>query len=139
MTEKKEHLLLIFENLIKTKSECSCEILSQCGLSDITIKQIGYLKIIDEHGDVTFSRLAKITRNSKPTITEMVNKFVKMDCVYKEKSSEDGRIFYIRLTEKGRRIARAEENALLKVIEKMAGSLDEKEIDTLIDLLEKVW
>ncbi|AKB43845.1 MULTISPECIES: MarR family winged helix-turn-helix transcriptional regulator [Methanosarcina] len=139
MTEKKEHLLLVFENLIKIKSECSCEILSQCGLSDITIKQIGYLKIIDEHGDVTFSRLAKITRNSKPTITEMVNKFVKMDCVYKEKSSEDGRIFYIRLTEKGRRIARAEENALLKVIEKMAGSLDEKEIDTLIDLLEKVW
>ncbi|MDY0129987.1 MAG: MarR family winged helix-turn-helix transcriptional regulator [Methanosarcina vacuolata] len=139
MTEKKEHLLLVFENLIKIKSECSCDILSQCGLSDITIKQIGYLKIIDEHGDVTFSRLAKITRNSKPTITEMVNKFVKMDCVYKEKSSEDGRIFYIRLTEKGRRIARAEENALLKVIEKMAGSLDEKEIDTLIDLLEKVW
>jgi len=139
MTEKKEHLLLVFEKLINTKSECSCEILSQCGLSDITIKQIGYLKIIDEHGDVTFSRLAKITRNSKPTITEMVNKFMKMDCVYKEKSPEDGRIFYIRLTEKGRRIARAEENALLRVIEKMAGSLDEKEIDTLIDLLEKVW
>jgi len=139
MTEKKEHLLLVFEKMINTKSECSCEILSQCGLSDITIKQIGYLKIIDEHGDVTFSRLAKITRNSKPTITEMVNKFMKMDCVYKEKSPEDGRIFYIRLTEKGRRIARAEENALLRVIEKMAGSLDEKEIDTLIDLLEKVW
>jgi DNA-binding MarR family transcriptional regulator len=139
MTEKKEHLLVVFENLIKIKSECSCEILSECGLSDITIKQIGYLKIIDEHGDVTFSRLAKITRNSKPTITEMVNKFMKMDCVYKEKSPEDGRIFYIRLTEKGRRIARAEENALLKVIEKMAGSLDEKEIDALINLLEKVW
>jgi DNA-binding MarR family transcriptional regulator len=139
MTEKKEHLLVVFENLIKIKSECSCEILSECGLSDITIKQIGYLKIIDEHGDVTFSRLAKITRNSKPTITEMVNKFMKMDCVYKEKSPEDGRIFYIRLTEKGQRIARAEENALLKVIEKMAGSLDEKEIDALINLLEKVW
>jgi DNA-binding MarR family transcriptional regulator len=139
MTEKKEHLLIVFENLFKTKSECSCEILSECGLSDITIKQIGYLKVIDEHGEVTFSRLAKITRNSKPTITEMVNKFVQMDCVYKEKSPEDGRIFYIRLTEKGRRIARAEENALLKVIEKMAGSLDEKEIDTLINLLEKMW
>ena len=69
----------------------------------------------------------------------MVNKFVKMDCVYKEKSSKDGRIFYIRLTEKGQKIARAEENALLRVIEKMADSLDEKEIDTLINLLEKVW
>ncbi len=139
MTEKKEHLFIVFENLVKIKSECSCEIFSECGLSDITVKQIGYLKVIDEYGEVTFSRLAKITRNSKPTITEMVNKFLKMECVYKEKSSEDGRIFYIRLTEKGRRIARAEENALLKVIEKMADSLDEKEIDTLINLLEKVW
>lgn len=132
-------MFIVFEKLIKSKSECSCEILSECGFSDITVKQIGYLRVIDEHGELTFSRLARITRNSKPTITEMVNKFVKMDCVYKEKSPDDGRIYYIRLTEKGRKIARSEENALLKVIEKMAGSLDEKEIDTLIDLLEKIW
>jgi len=77
MTEKKEHLFIVFENLVKIKSECSCEIFSECGLSDITVKQIGYLRVIDEHGEVTFSRLAKITRNSKPTITEMVNKFLK--------------------------------------------------------------
>ncbi|MCC4772104.1 MarR family transcriptional regulator [Methanosarcina sp. DH2] len=138
MTAKKEHLFIVFKNLIKIKSECSCEIFSECGVSDITVKQIGYLKVIDEHGEVTFSRLAKITRNSKPTITEMVNRFVRMEYVYREKSSEDGRIFYIRLTEKGQRLARAEESALLRVIEKMADSLDEKEIETLIKLLEKV-
>ncbi len=130
MTAKKEHLFIVFENLIKIKSECSCEIFSECGISDITVKQIGYLKAIDEHGEVTFSRLAKITKNSKPTITEMVNKFVRMECVYREKCPEDGRIFYIRLTEKGQRIARAEESSLLRVIEKMAESLNEKEIET---------
>ncbi|HIH75273.1 MAG TPA: winged helix-turn-helix transcriptional regulator [Methanosarcina sp.] len=134
----KEHLFIVFENLIKIKSECSCEIFSECGVSDITVKQIGYLKAIDEHGEVTFSSLAKITRNSKPTITEMVNKFVKMEYVYREKCSDDGRIFYIRLTEKGQRIARAEESALLRVIEKMADSLNEKEIETLIKILEKI-
>ena len=61
-----------------------------------------------------------------------------MECVYREKSPDDGRIFYIRLTEKGQMIARAEEKALLKVIEKMADSLDEKEMDTLIKILEKI-
>ncbi len=136
--EKKEHLFIVFENLINIKSECSCQIFTECGLSDITLKQIGYLKAIDEHGEVTFSRLAKITRNSKPTITEMVNKFARMECVYREKSLDDGRIFYIRLTDKGQMIARAEKNALLKVIEKMANSLDEKEMDTLIKILEKI-
>ncbi len=136
--EKKEHLFVVFDNLFRIKSECSCEIFSECGLSDITVKQIGYLKVIDEHGDVTFSKLAKITNHSKPTITEMINKFTRMQCVYREKCPDDGRIYYIRLTDKGRKIARAEEKALLRVIEKMADSLDEKEMESLIKLLEKV-
>ena len=138
MIEKKEHLFIVFENLIKIKSECSCQIFSECELSDITLKQIGYLKAIDECGEVTFSRLAKITSNSKPTITETINKFVKMECVYREKSRDDGRIYYIRLTEKGQKIAHAEESALLKVIERMANSLDEKELDMLIEILGKI-
>jgi DNA-binding MarR family transcriptional regulator len=138
MMEKKEHLFIVFENLIKIKSECSYQIFCECELSDITLKQIGYLKTIDECGEVTFSRLAKITSNSKPTVTEMINKFVKMECVYREKSQDDGRIFYIRLTEKGQMIAHAEERALLKVIERMANSLDEKELDMLIKILGKI-
>ena len=136
--EKKEHLFIVFENLIKIKSECSCQIFSECELSDITLKQIGYLKAIDECGEVTFSRLAKITSNSKPTITEMINKFVKMECVYREKSQDDGRIFYIRLTEKGQMIAHAEKNALLQVIERIASSLDENEMEVLIKILGKI-
>ncbi|MGB9939458.1 MarR family winged helix-turn-helix transcriptional regulator [Methanosarcina sp.] len=138
MSEKKEHLFIVFENLIKIKSECSSQIFSECGLSDITLKQIRYLKTIDECGEVTFSRLAKITSNSKPTITETINKFIKMECVYREKSQDDGRIFYIRLTEKGQTIANAEEHALLQVIERIANSLEEKEMDMLIKILGKI-
>jgi len=138
MREKKEHLFIVFENLIRIKSECSSQVFSECGLSDLTLKQIGYLKTIDECGEVTFSRLAKITSNSKPTITEMINKFVKMECVYREKSQDDGRIFYIRLTEKGQTIAHAEEHALLQVIERITNSLDEKEMDMLIKILGKI-
>jgi DNA-binding MarR family transcriptional regulator len=138
MKEKKEHLFIVFENLIKVKSECSSQVFSECGLSDLTLKQVGYLRTIDECGEVTFSRLAKITSNSKPTITELINKFVKMECVYREKSQDDGRIFYIRLTEKGQTIAHAEEHALLQVIEKIVNSLDETEVDILIRILGKI-
>lgn len=131
-------MFIIFEKLIKIKSECSSQIFSECGLSNLTLKQIEYLKTIDEYEEVTFSRLAKITSNSKPTITEMINKFVKMECVYRERSQNDGRIFYIRLTEKGQTIAHAEEHALLQVIERIANSLDEKEMDMLIKILGKI-
>jgi DNA-binding MarR family transcriptional regulator len=138
MMEREGHLCRVLENLLRMKNECSCTIFSECGLSDMTVKQIAYLKVIDEEGDVTFSRLAEITRNSKPTITEMVNKFVRMECVYREPCRNDGRILYIRLTDKGKKIAQAEQAALQRVIEKMIDSLDEHELDLLIGILQKV-
>jgi len=136
--ERDEHLREVLEHLLMLKNQCSCSIFSECGLSDMTVKQIAYLKVIDEQGDVTFSRLAEITKNSKPTITEMVNKFVRMECVYREPCRDDGRILYIRLTEKGKKIAQAEQDALHRVIERMIDSLDEEELDLLIGVLAKV-
>jgi DNA-binding MarR family transcriptional regulator len=138
MVERGEDLCQAFENLIRLKSECSCNIFSECGLSDMTVKQIAYLKVIDQHGEITFSRLAEITRNSKPTITEMINRFVRMECVFRERCPDDGRILYIRLTEKGQRIAKAEQAAMQRVIERMINSLDEHELDHLVEILQKV-
>jgi DNA-binding MarR family transcriptional regulator len=138
MMERDEHLREVLDHLLMMKNECSCSIFSECGLSDMTVKQIAYLKVIDEQGDVTFSRLAEITKNSKPTITEMVNRFVRMECVYREPCRNDGRILYIRLTDKGKKIAQAEQAALCRVIERMIDSLDERELDLLIGILQKV-
>jgi DNA-binding MarR family transcriptional regulator len=134
----KEHLARAVEHLIRIRNESSCSILSECGFPDITVKQVRYLKAIDAQGDVTFTRLAEITCNSKPTITEMINRFESMECVYRERSPEDGRVLYIRLTERGRMIARAEEKALIRLIERMKGSLDENELEILVKLLAKV-
>jgi DNA-binding MarR family transcriptional regulator len=138
MRDAEEHLIAAFENLLRMKNECSCSIFSECGLSDMTVKQIAYLKVINEQGEVTFTRLAEITRTSKPTVTEMINKCVRMECVYREQCPDDGRIQYIRLTEKGRRIAQAESAALHQVIERMMNSLNEDERGLLIEILKKV-
>ena len=138
MMEREEHLFVVFENLIRIKNECSCTIFSECGLSDMTVRQIAYLKAIAEQDRVTFSRLAEITQNSKPTITEMINRFVRMECVYREPCPDDGRILYIRLTDKGQKIAKADHHALHRVIERMMDALDEDETDLLIGILQKV-
>jgi DNA-binding MarR family transcriptional regulator len=138
MMERDEHLREVLDHLLMMKNECSCSIFSECGLSDMTVKQIAYLKVIDEQVDVTFSRFAEITKNSKPTITEMVNRFVRMECVYREPCRDDGRILYIRLTDKGKKIAQAEQAALCRVIERMIDSLDEHELDLLIKILQKI-
>ncbi|HVN73054.1 MAG TPA: MarR family transcriptional regulator [Methanoregula sp.] len=138
MADPQEQLFEELENLLRIRNECSCRIFSECGLSDMTVRQIAYLRTIDEEGDVTFSRLAEVTNTSKPTVTEMVNRFVRMDCAYREPCPDDGRIAYIHLTEKGKAIAQAEEAALRRVIERMAASLDEDELDLLVGILRKV-
>jgi DNA-binding MarR family transcriptional regulator len=138
MVDREEHLSEVIENLLRLKNECSCTIFSECGLSDLTVRQITYLKAIAEQDEVTFSRLAEITHNSKPTITEMINKFVRMECVYREPCPDDGRILYIRLTDKGQKIAKADHHALRLMIERMMNSLDEDETDLLIGILQKV-
>ncbi|CVK31265.1 MAG: winged helix-turn-helix transcriptional regulator [Methanoculleus bourgensis] len=138
MSARVEHLVEAFGRLMVIKNECSSEIFSECGLTDLTVTQIAYLKAIDEHHDVTFSRLAEITRTSKPTVTEMVNRFVRMECAYRQKCPDDGRVTYIRLTERGRMIANAEQNALHRMIERIVRALDENEVDLLLEILKKV-
>ncbi|HPX74067.1 MAG TPA: helix-turn-helix domain-containing protein, partial [Methanoregulaceae archaeon] len=81
--DTEERLLAAVEQLIRIRNETSSAILSECGIPDITVKQLGYLKTIDEQGEVTFTRLAEITSNSKPTITELINRFESMECVYR--------------------------------------------------------
>ena len=127
-----------FENVLRLKHECSCSVFSECGISDMTVKQIAYLRIINDQGEVSFSRLAEITKTSKPTVTEMINKCARMECVYREPCPDDGRIQYIRLTDKGRMIAEAEQAALRRMIARMMDSLDEHEQELLLALLRKV-
>lgn len=131
-------LLRAYENLTKIKGECSYKLANEYGIGEMTVRQIGYLKIIAEHTSITFSQLADLTRNSKPTVTEMINKFVHCNCVYKEKCANDGRVSYIRLTGRGKTIARAEQLVIKNLVERILRSLEEQEIDMLINILKKI-
>jgi DNA-binding MarR family transcriptional regulator len=134
----RETLYRAYKHLIQIKGECSCEITSQCGISDLTIRQIEYLKIMDAHHEVTFSKLAELTRSSKPTVSELINKLIRLECVYREKSPMDKRVSFIYLTEKGKGIARIEEATVFKVVDRILGSLHDNDINTLIQLFNKV-
>lgn len=138
MEDAEEQLLEAFQDLLRIKNECSSSVFTECGVSDMTVRQIAYLKMIDQKSGITFSRLAEITGTSKPTVTEMINKCARMECVYRERCPDDGRIQYIRLTEKGRKIATAEQAALRRVIARMMDALEEDERDQLIAILRKV-
>lgn len=113
-------------------------VFGELDMSQLTIKQIEHLNIINSCDNLTFGKLAEITALSKPTVTEMINKFIKLGCVYKERSPVDARTYYIKLTERGYKIANAHETSVDILAEQIRANLTEKEIDTLVDLIAKI-
>jgi len=131
-------LFSIFNSFLRIKTECRFCINDKYNVSELTFKQIEYLKKFDEHEYVTVSQLAEDLHLSKPSITEMVKKFIQLDCIKKEQCKHDARVYYLFLTEKGKGIARLEKLADEDFIRKVGNSLSEEDINLLIELLLKV-
>ena len=132
---------LIYEAVKKFNSlghECNLEISDKLGMSELQLNQLHYLKIIDRTNDITFGKFAEILKVTKPSVTEIVNKLIKLNVVEKKQCAWDKRIFYIKLTEKGRNIARLPFLAEQKVVDIIANVLDDKEIDTFINIMKKL-
>jgi len=123
---------------MRVKSECRFCVIDKYNISELTLKQIEYLKKFDEHEYVTISQLAEDLNLSKPSITEMVKKFIKLDCVEKEQCNHDARVYYLFLTEKGKGIARLEQIVNEDFIRRVENCLNQEDIGLLIKLLSKV-
>ena len=138
MSDKRQELLKAYWNLMTIKGECKAKVFGMYSIAEMTVKQINYLKIIDNYDNMTFSQLAEITKITKPSVTDLISKLQRVDCIYKEKCSEDGRVSYIRLTEKGINIARHENTAVENLIDRMMKSLNNEEVNKLIEIFNTV-
>ncbi len=118
--------------------ECNLQLSDKLGMSRLQLNQLHYLKIIDRTVDMTFGRFADILNVTKPSVTEIVNKLIKLDCVEKMRCPRDKRIFYIKLTEKGRNIAQLQYLAEQRVVDIILSNFNDQEIDTFIQLIKKL-
>ena len=132
---------LIYEAVRKFNSlgkECNLEISDKLGMSELQLNQLHYLKIIDRTVDMTFGKFAEILKVTKPSVTEIVNKLIKLDVVEKKRCTRDKRIFYIKLTDKGHNIARLTFLAEQRVVDIIVSALDDEEIDAFIKIIKKL-
>lgn len=136
---KEQHTLFsVFNRFMLIKTECRYNVINKHNISGITLKQIEYLKLFDRRENVTISQLAVELGLSKPTVTEMVKKFIRLDCVQKEQCRHDARVYYLFLTEKGRMIARLEQIANNYFVKRVESCLSKEEINLLIEILLKI-
>lgn len=132
---------LIYESVRKFNSlgnECNLELSDKLGMSKLQLNQLHYLKIIDRTIDITFGKLADILNVTKPSVTEIVNKLIKLGCVEKMQCPRDKRIYYIKLTEKGRNIARLQYLAEQRVVDIILNNFNDEEVVTFIKLIKKL-
>lgn len=134
-TEKLHECMIKLHKQEKAVTKCC---IKEFGMSEMKIKDFTYLDLISNNKNLTTTTMANILKITKPSVTEIINKLIKQKFVYKEPSAEDGRVFYIKLTEKGDKIANFEYYRSLKQIEGLKHLLSKDEILSMINILNKV-
>lgn len=136
---KKEELTNLIIKFYNGLSKCSIETSKELGSYDMQIKQFHYLTLIDKTPNMTSSELSEILNITKPSVTEIINKLTTLGCVYRDQSELDKRVFYIKLTEKGKKIVKLKELAAEKFAEERLDSLTDEEVNSFIKLFIKLF
>ena len=107
-------------------------------LFNLTITQLHYLHAIEELEAPTFKQIVEKFKVQKSTVTDIVNRLIARNLVYKKQSDEDLRIFNLYLTEKGKELLKMESKGYYYFANKMTKCLDEDEKQLFLRLLEKI-
>ena len=107
-------------------------------LFNLTITQLHYLHAIDDMEAPTFTRIVKRFNVQKSTVTDIVNRLIKRNLVYKKQSEEDLRTFHLSLTKKGEDFLALEREEYYYFSQKMTKCLDDNEKKQFMQLLQKI-
>jgi DNA-binding MarR family transcriptional regulator len=104
---------------------------------DIAIEQRVTLEIISQEKEATLTKISNTLSKDKTTISRTLRTLEKKELIKKVLSNDDKRVSII-LTKKGEETLKASQNITHKFRESLVSKLDEKEMDTLFKLLNKV-
>jgi DNA-binding MarR family transcriptional regulator len=109
----------------------------------------GIDNIATSHGDIIFSLLMKprLTMaeiadkigKDKSTVTALVDKLVRLGYVTKERDSEDTRVVYVTLTQKGTELKPIFDTISKEVLDVLYLGISENEKEELIRILNKIY
>jgi MarR family transcriptional regulator, organic hydroperoxide resistance regulator len=135
---RKQALDRIIETAIYLQSESRRLAKEQCSRHGITATQLNVLKLLQTVGDLSLSELSKQLAATNSTITGIIDRMVAAGHVAREQSTEDRRVWMIRLTPEGRSIARRVDVAPWDILQRSLVKLPASETDQLIAPLTKI-
>ncbi len=135
---EREDVRLSLNKFLKVYFNACEEVYEEINFNRIKGIRFKYLKEIHKRKEVTITELADYFSISKPTVTEVINHFIKNGIVEKRKCEEDKRISYIYLTDIGKTLATTNTLESNRAVEKLYDKLSPRELKTLIKLFDKI-
>jgi len=134
---EKEDVRKSFNKFLKMYFDACREVYQEIHFDRIKGSRFKYLKEIHIREETTLTELADHFELSKPTVNEVINRFIENGFVEKRKSKNDKRVSYIYLTEMGRTLATTNTLESNRAVSKMFDVLSNKELKQLVKLFDK--
>ena len=104
----------------------------------LTGPQLTVIKVLEQIGDMSLSSLSARIKTQNSTVTGIIDRMEREGLVKRERSEEDRRIVYIRLSPKGRKLAASIEVEPMEIFRGALGTLPRKDIEELVRILGAV-
>lgn len=114
------------------------ETIDRSEFSDLTQKQLYYLRAIVRMKNPTVTMLAREFCLSKPTVTVLLDRLEEKGYIIRFRSDKDKRIVLIQPDKKGERINELRKIACEKISEKIRTGLSREDAMIFADLLKKI-
>jgi DNA-binding MarR family transcriptional regulator len=135
---KRNNMIALMSRITEKANRLIVRELEARGIEGIVPSHGGILVHLFIGKKYTMKDLAEKIHRTKPTVTILVDKLVNLGYVAKERSSEDNRITFIRLTEKGLALKPSFDEISNKLNAIVYKDLSEKDAECMETLLGKI-
>ena len=134
----KEDLDRIVETIIYLFTESRRLSKDEASRYGVTPTQLSVLKLLHEIGDLSLGTLSREIRAHNSTVTGIVDRMEAAGLVERARSAEDRRVWIIRLTQQGKKVAEKARVSPWDTLRHALASLSAGEQDKLTEILRKV-
>lgn len=106
---------------------------------EISLPQLLVLNFIKNKGEAIMSEISRHMATTLSAATGIVDRLVQAHLLTRQRDEEDRRLVKITLTRKGREIVESVERERFLLIKDVFGKLSEKERQSYLEILEKVY
>jgi len=107
-------------------------------LKNFTLRQLYYIELINKHENIRISEIAKMLNVKKSTVSIAINQLIEQGFVSKVQSDTDKRVYFLKLTSKGKNIIKIHIKVHKNMINQISEVLSHEEVESFIKTIDKI-